>query len=335
MKSFINTKDWTKKDLQEILDYSIYLKKNRFNNTLKNKSVALLFFNPSMRTRTSFEIGIKEMNGFAVVLQPGQDAWPIEFSLGSIMDSDSEEHIIEVAKVLSEYCDLIAIRSFPKFKSINDDIKDDVIKKFEEFATVPIINMETITHPCQELAHILTLQENFGDLSNKNYLLTWTYHPRALNTAVANSSIMIASKFGMNIKLLCPNEHYILHDEYLNEAKNNCKSNNTSFQITHDIESAYKDADIVYAKSWGAINFYQKQNEEKKMRDQYKNFIVDTNKMSYTNNAKFSHCLPLRRNIKATDEVMDSSYCIAVQEASNRIHVQKSIMTRLISGGNK
>ena len=111
MKNFISTTDWTKQELQDILDYAKDLKVNRFNNALKNKSVALLFFNPSMRTRTSFELGVQELGGYAVVLHPGKDAWPIEFKLNSIMDGDSEEHIIEVAKVLSDYCDLIAIRA--------------------------------------------------------------------------------------------------------------------------------------------------------------------------------------------------------------------------------
>ena len=332
MKNFITTDDWTRSDLQEILDYAKYLKKERFQDTLKNKSVALLFFNPSMRTRTSFEIGVQELGGYAVVLHPGKDAWPIEFKKNALMDQDSEEHIIEVAKVLSEYCDLIAVRSFPKFQDINEDISDNVIKSFEKFSTVPVVNMETITHPCQELAHILSLQEEIGDLDGKNYLITWTYHPKPLNTAVANSSLLIASKFGMNVKLLCPTEDYILHESFISKAQQSCSKNNASFEITHNIEDGYSDADIVYAKSWGAINYFNDANNEKILRDKFKNFIVDEKKMALTNNAKFSHCLPLRRNIKATDVVMDSGYCIAVQEAANRLHVQKSLLTTLLKG---
>ena len=332
MKNFISTQDWSKTELQEILDYAKDLKKYKFQETLKNKSVALLFFNPSMRTRTSFEIGIQELGGYAVVLHPGKDAWPIEFKINSIMDEESEEHIIEVAKVLSEYCDLIDIRAFPKFINLDEDLSDNVINSFAKFASVPVVNMETITHPCQELAHILTMQEHYGDLSGKDYLLTWTYHPKPLNTAVANSSLMIASKFGMNVKLLCPSEDYILHNSFTLQAQANCDDNNSTFEITHDIESAYKDADIVYAKSWGSLNYYGNPQGEKVIRDQFKHFIVDENKMGLTNNALFSHCLPLRRNIKATDGVMDSDSCVAVQEAGNRMHVQKSLLTKLLKG---
>ena len=330
MKNFISTIDWPKIELQEILDYAKDLKNYRFNDSLKNKSIALLFFNPSMRTRTSFEIGINELGGFAVVLHPGKDAWPIEFKLNSTMDEESEEHIIEVAKVLSDYCDLIAIRAFPKFLNLEEDLSDNVINSFARYASVPVINMETITHPCQELAHILTLQENLGDLTGKDYLLTWTYHPKPLNTAVANSSLLIASKFGMNVKLLCPSEEYILHENYINEAKKNCASNNMKFEITHDIDYGYGNADIVYAKSWGSLAYYGNPEEEKLVRDNFKHFIVDGEKMSKTNNALFSHCLPLRRNIKATDEVMDSDYCVAIQEAGNRMHVQKSLLSTLL-----
>lgn len=329
-RNFITTSEWSKNELQSILDFASELKANRVQPLLKNKSIALIFFNPSLRTKTSFQIGMNQLGGNAVVISPGQDAWPIEFDVGKVMNEEAEEHIAEVAKVLSSYCDLIAVRAFPKFKNIEDDIEDKIIRGFEKFATVPIINMETITHPCQELAHILSLQEQLGDLKNKNYLLTWTYHPKALNTAVANSSLIIASKFGMNVTLLCPTEDYLLHETYINEAKLNCQENNTNFTISHNIEESYASKDVVYAKSWGSIPFYGKPNQEKKIRDQYKKFIVDERKMNITNNALFSHCLPLRRNIKATDAVMDSDNCVAIQEAENRMHVQKSLLVNLL-----
>ena len=329
-RNFITTSEWSKNELQSILDFASELKANRVQPLLKNKSIALIFFNPSLRTKTSFQIGMNQLGGNAVIISPGQDAWPIEFDVGKVMNEEAEEHIAEVAKVLSSYCDLIAVRAFPKFKNIEDDIEDKIIRGFEKFATVPIINMETITHPCQELAHILSLQEQLGDLKNKNYLLTWTYHPKALNTAVANSSLIIASKFGMNVTLLCPTEDYLLHETYINEAKLNCQENNTNFTISHNIEESYASKDVVYAKSWGSIPFYGKPNQEKKIRDQYKKFIVDEQKMNITNNALFSHCLPLRRNIKATDAVMDSDNCVAIQEAENRMHVQKSLLVNLL-----
>ena len=195
MKNFITTQNWSRSELQDIVDFAIELKNEPHQPLLKNKSIAMLFFNPSLRTKTSFEVGISELSGTAVILQPGKDAWPIEFEENIVMDGNSEEHVKEVAQVLSSYCDCIAIRAFPQFMDWDHDRTDSVINSFAKYASVPVVNMETIEHPCQELAHILTLQEHYGDLQGKDYLLTWTYHPKPLNTAVANSSLLIAVSY--------------------------------------------------------------------------------------------------------------------------------------------
>ena len=176
----------------------------------------------------------------------------------------------------------------------------------------------------------MTLQETLGSLEGKDYLLTWTYHPKPLNTAVANSSLLIASKFGMNVKLLCPSEDYLLDRRYLDYAQEACSKNNKSFEITHDINAGYDGVNVVYAKSWGSLNFYGNPKDEFEVRKNFKHFIVDEEKMELTNNALFSHCLPLRRNVKATDGVMDSPNCVAIQEAANRKHVQKSLLTKIL-----
>jgi N-acetylornithine carbamoyltransferase len=331
MKHFLNTQDWSRAELDAVLVDAARFKREKLGDALKGKSIALVFFNPSMRTRTSFELGAFQLGGHAVVLAPGKDAWPIEFDLGTVMDGDTEEHIAEVAKVLSRYVDLIGVRAFPKFVDWSADREDKVLKGFAKYATVPVINMETITHPCQELAHALALQQRFGtsDLRGKKYVLTWTYHPKALNTAVANSALTIATRMGMDVTLLCPTPEYILDERYMDWAARNVAENGGSLQVSHDIDSAYAGADVVYAKSWGALPYFGNWEPEKPIRDRYKHFIVDERKMALTNNGVFSHCLPLRRNIKATDAVMDAPYCIAVDEAENRLHVQKAVMALL------
>jgi len=331
MKHYLTTADWHQSELQSLLDMANAFKQGAHSDALKNKSVAMLFFNPSLRTRTSFELGAWQMGGHAIVLEPGKSAWPLEFELGKTMDDVAEEHVIEAAKVLSRYCDLICIRAFPKFDNWQIDRQDQMINAFAKYASVPVINMETITHPCQELAHMQTIQEKLGAPKKKKYLLTWTYHPKPLNTAVANSSLLIATKFGMDVTLLCPNESYLLDDRYMNLAKQNAEQYGGSFQVTHNIEAAYDGAEVVYAKSWGALPYFGNWETEKLIRDQYKHFIVDEQKMALTDNAIFSHCLPLRRNIKATDAVMDADYCVAIDEAENRLHVQKAIMSQLIN----
>lgn len=332
MKHFLNTQDWSRAELDALLAQAARYKQDKLGDALKGKSIALVFFNPSMRTRTSFELGAFQLGGHAVVLQPGKDAWPIEFNLGTVMDGDTEEHIAEVAKVLGRYVDLIGVRAFPKFIDWAHDREDIVLKSFARYSPVPVINMETITHPCQELAHALALQEHFGttDLRGKKYVLTWTYHPKPLNTAVANSALTIATRLGMDVTLLCPTPDYILDERYMGWAEQNVAESGGSLAVSHDIESAYRGADVVYAKSWGALPFFGNWEPEKPIRDQYKHFIVDEAKMALTNNGVFSHCLPLRRNVKATDAVMDSPQCIAIDEAENRLHVQKAIMAALV-----
>jgi len=331
IKHFLSTENWSQSDLEGLLTDAGYLKANPIQNHLQGKSIALLFLNPSMRTRTSFELGMQQLGGTAIVLQPGQDAWGIEFEPGVVMDGSAEEHIKEVAGVLSSYVDMIAIRAFPEFKNWSKDRLDHKIKGLAAHATVPVINMETIVHPCQELALMMTIKNHLKTVHRKKFLLTWTYHPKPLNTAVANSGLLIASKFGMDVTLLCPNEHYLLDAHYLKAAQAQCAAHGATFTVTHDIRSAYQDADYVYAKSWGALPFYGDPAAEFAEREPHKHFIVDGAKMGLTNNAKFSHCLPLRRNIKATDEVMDADYCVALEEAENRLHVQKALMLNLMN----
>ncbi|WP_300619497.1 N-acetylornithine carbamoyltransferase [Dokdonella sp.] len=341
IRHFLSTQDWSRADLDALLAQAAAFKRSKAGTQLAGKSIALLFFNPSMRTRTSFELGAFQLGGHAVVLQPGKDAWPIEFDVGGVMDAEAEEHVAEVARVLSRYVDLIGVRAFPKFQDWTVDREDRVIHAFAKYSTVPVINMETITHPMQELAHILALQQHFGAtdpgsspgqvLRGKKYVLTWTYHPKPLNTAVANSALQIATRYGMDVTLLCPTPDYVLDQRYMDFAKRNVAENGGSLTVSHDPQSAYRDAHVVYAKSWGALPYFGRWADEKPIRDAHKHFIVDEAKMALTDGGVFSHCLPLRRNVKATDAVMDSPSCIAIDEAENRLHVQKAVMAALAS----
>jgi len=332
MRHFLSTMDLTRAEVERLLDKAAQLKANPIQERLLHRAIALLFFNPSLRTRASFDIGIKQLGGSAVVLEPGKGSWPIEFQDGVVMDGEAEEHVHEVARVLSRYVDLIGVRAFPKFQRWEEDREDRVLMGFARYATVPVINLETITHPCQELALALAMRERLGSLEGKKFLLTWTYHPRPLNTAVANSAVLIASKLGMDVTLLCPNEEYHLDPRYLDAAKAETAANGRNFEISYDIDAAYRGADVVYAKSWGAIPYFGHWDAEKPMRDGLKHFIVDERKMALTNGGLFSHCLPVRRNVKVTDAVIDSPRSMVIDEAENRLHVQKAVMDTLING---
>ena len=330
MQHFLNTQDWSRPALDGLLEQAAWFKRSKMGRQLEGRSIALVFFNSSLRTRTSFELGAHQLGGHAVVLSPGKDAWPIEFGRGAVMEGEAEEHIAEVARVLGRYVDLIGVRAFPKFQDWRQDREDQVLRSFAEHAGVPVINLETITHPCQELAHVMALRERLGpDLRGRKYVLTWTYHPRPLNTAVANSALTIATRYGMDVTLLCPTPEYVLDERYMGWARQNAAESGGSLTISHDIESAYRGAHVVYAKSWGALPYFGRWEQEKGIRDAHRHFMVDEAKMGLTDQAVFSHCLPLRRNVKATDAVMDAPYCIAIDEAENRLHVQKAILAML------
>jgi len=331
MRHFLTTLDWSRAELESLVAEAQRLKASPMGESLRGKTIALVFMNPSLRTRTSFEVGIWQLGGHAVVLEPGKGAWPIEFKPGAVMDGDPEEHVAEVARVLSRYCDLIGVRAFPKFQDWQEDRQDLVVQSFAKHATVPVINLETITHPCQELALLLTMKERLGKTDGKKLVVTWTYHPRPLNTAVANSALILAAKVGFDVTLLCPTPEYILDERYMTAARGLVAENGRTLTVTHDIDAAYRGADVVYAKSWGALPYFGRWDQEKPIRDAHRHFIVDAAKMTKTNGAMFSHCLPLRRNIKATDEVVDSPASAVVDEAENRLHVQKALMERLVA----
>ncbi len=329
MKHFLTTQDYSQNALQALLNQASELKSSPFNELMKNRTIGLVFLNPSLRTRTSFQIGAQQLGGHAVIIDAG-NSWPICHKLGAAMDGDAEEHIIEFTQVLSSYCDLIAVRSFPKFESWENDRCDSILASMAHYASVPVINMETIVHPCQELAHMLMLQEKLGDVKNKKYVLTWAWHPKPLNSAVANSSLLIASKFGMDVTLLCPNQEYILDETFINNAQHNANISGGSLTISHDIASAYDGADVIYAKSWGALPYFGRWDQEKIIRDQYQHFLVNEEKMAKTNNALFSHCLPMRRNVIVSDSVANSHNAAFIHEAENRIPVQKAVMIDLL-----
>ena len=331
-RSFLSTQDWPKDDLERLLDLAQAMKsgKGPDRTALRGKSIALLFFNPSLRTRASMELAAFQLGGKAVVLQPGKDAWPIEVRDGVVMDKEAEEHIKEAVKVLAGFCDAICVRSFPKFQDWSQDKKDPVLSAVAKWSDKPVINMETIIHPLQELALAMTIRRHFGaDLPKKKFLLTWTYHPKPLNTAVANSAALIATRLGMELTILRP-PGFDLDEDLMAIAKKNSGDNGRTIKITDHIEEAYQGKDFVYAKSWGSLKYFGRWDDEKPIREDLKHFIVDRAKMALTNHAFFSHCLPMRRNVKATDEVIDSDYSLVYEEANNRLHTAKALLASIL-----
>jgi ornithine carbamoyltransferase len=209
-RSFINTLEFKSTELEFLLDRAKAFKKARGKKgkrPLDGRSVALVFFNPSLRTRVSFEVGIAELGGQAVTMSVGSESWSLEYKENAVMDQDKTEHIKDAAQVLSRYVDAIAVRSFPSLKSYDEDMADPVINSFRKYSKVPVINMESaLWHPCQAMADALTVQEKYGKIKGRKVTLTWAYHPKALPMAVGNSFAAIMSQLGADLTIAHPPE---------------------------------------------------------------------------------------------------------------------------------
>jgi N-acetylornithine carbamoyltransferase len=332
MNNFLITSDFSRNEIESLFDLALRYKSNQISDKpLSGKSIALVFFNPSLRTRASMQVGIYELGGNAVILEPGGTSWTLEHRDGVVMDGNKTEHLKEFVQVLERYVSAIGVRTFASLEDWNLDRTEPILSAFERYATKPIINLESaMHHPCQSLADMLTIREKLGD-KPKKVLLTWAWHPKPLPMAVPNSFALAAAQMGHQLTIAHP-KGYELDDELMSEIQRQSAESGGSLQVTNDVHSAFDDVEVVYAKSWGSKNFYGDASKDIEFRSNLRDdWIVDDAKMQRTNNAIFMHCLPVRRNVIVTDSVIDSANSVVIDEAENRLHIQKAIMTKLIS----
>jgi N-acetylornithine carbamoyltransferase len=322
----LSTSSLTLQEIEGVLGAALRFKRGEdVSKPLAGKSVALVFFNPSLRTRASMQVGIYELGGNAVVLEPGGTSWTLEHRPGAVMDADKTEHVAEFVRVLERYCVAIGVRTFAALKNWEEERTDPILNAFAHYASVPIINLESaMDHPCQSLADMLTIREKLG-AGRKRVVLTWAWHPKPLPMAVPNSFALAAAQMGHDLVIAHP-AGYDLDEELIERL-------GASVEITNDIDDAFTGADVIYAKSWGSKQFYGNSDQDIATRAQYRSkWIVDEEKMARTNSGVFMHCLPVRRNVIVTDAVIDSPASVVIDEAENRLHVQKAILARLFGG---
>lgn len=292
------------------------------SDDLKGKTFVMIFFNPSTRTRNSFAIAMYELGGYPL-FHESEKIW-----LGQKSESPKD-----TAKVLSRYAHGLGIRIFPNVTKWKYGASNQLVQELAKWADIPLINLEDdLYHPCQALTDIFTIREKKKKLAGKKFVLSWAYHPKPLPVSVPNSTVLNMTRFGLDVTLLHP-KNFDLDTKIINLAKENAKNNGGSFEIVHSLDDGYADADIVYVKSWGSLKEYGNFPEEKKLRLPYRNsWICDEDKMNLTKkDSIFMHCLPIRRNIVATDGVMDGSHSVVYDQAENRLHVQKAILLKLLS----
>ena len=312
MKNFININNV--KDYQGLIKESIEIKNNpySFKKIGINKTLGLIFFNSSLRTRLSTLKAAKMLGLETIVMNFNNEGWEIEFEEKTIMSKNSAEHVKEAAQVISQYCDIIGIRAFAELKNKNHDESEIIINSFVKYGSVPIINLESsCAHPLQALADAITIEEH-KNKSNPKIVISWAPHPKSLPHAVANSFINMAKMSNYDLVITNP-VGYDLNPKITK-----------GINVTHNQEEAFKNADFIYAKNWSSYNDYGKVliNNNK--------WMINKRKMEITNNAKFMHCLPVRRNVVVEDAVLDSNYSLVINQANNRTYAAQTILKKII-----
>ena len=332
-RDFLATEDWSADAIDQLLVLAGRIKRGEVIGGLERKVLAMVFMDPSLRTRTSFETAMFLHGGHAVVLEPGKGSWSLETQPGAVMDGSTVEHIIEAARVLARYADAIAVRAFPRGDEWAVARRDDVIRDFARYSDRPVINLEsTRRHPCQGLADAMTLKEKLGETEGKRFVLTWTWHPRALPTAVPASAAIAAASLGMEIAIARP-DGYELDPEDTALIRRLAQERGGEFvHIINDPDEALVGADAVYAKSWGAVRLFGKPDEEREVRASLRDWRVTEQRVRSTRGGKgiVMHCLPVRRNVEIDDAVLDGRNSVVVDQAENRLHVQRALLLELI-----
>ena len=330
-ENFLSTSAIRRANLNQVIESALRFKQgDDQSKPLAGRSIALVFFNPSLRTRASMQVGIYELGGNAVVLEPGGTSWTLEHREGAVMDADKTEHVAEFVRVLGRYCGAIGVRTFAALKNWEEERTDPILNAFAKYSGVPVINLESaMHHPCQATADMMTIREKLGE-GRKKVLLTWAWHPKPLPMAVPNSFALASAQMGHDLVIAHP-RGYELDNELMAEIRQQAAGAGGSVSVTTDVDEAFAGTEVVYAKSWGSKDFYGAPEKDVAQRAQYRSkWIVDEAKMARTNKAIFMHCLPVRRNVIVTDGVIDSAASVVIDEAENRLHVQKAILKGLI-----
>ena len=312
MKHYTNINDL--RNLQKTVQDAIGLKKKplQFELLGKGKTLCLLFFNNSLRTRLSTQKAAQNLGMNVIVMNFGAEGWQLEYEDGTIMNQKKAEHIKEAAKVVSQYCDIVAIRAFASLENKEKDESEIVLSNFVKYATVPVVNMESsVGHPLQALADAITLEEYHVNHKPK-IVLSWAPHPRTLPHAVANSFIEMMQLQDAEFVITHP-KGYDLDSKIVKDSK-----------VEYNQEKAFENADFIYTKNWSSYNDYGKvlKTDNK--------WMISADKMKLTNNAKFMHCLPVRRNVVVTDEVIDSENSLVIEQANNRTFAAQIVLKNIV-----
>jgi len=324
MKQFISVKDVT--NINALVKKALSYKQQPLldKNLGAHKRIGLLFFNPSLRTRLSTQVAAQNLGMEPIIFNVDKEGWALEFSEGAIMNGNTVEHIKDAAPILGNYFDILCIRTFPGLQDQSADYAENIINQFIKYAGIPVVSLESATlHPLQSLTDILTIQESMnlsGTFKNKKpkVVLTWAPHIKPIPQCVANSFSEWVNAWGEANFVITHPEGYDLSTEYT-----------TGASITHDQQAALKEADFVYVKNWSSYQDYGK------VLCTDANWMLTNAKLAVSNDAKIMHCLPVRRNVELSDEILDGANSLVTKEASNRVWAAQAVLSEILNATNK
>ena len=324
MKQFISVKDVA--NINALVKKALSYKEQPLldKNLGAHKRIGLLFFNPSLRTRLSTQLAAQNLGMEPILFNVDKEGWALEYSEGAVMNGTTVEHIKDAAPVLGNYFDILCIRTFPSLQDKSADYSEHIIHQFIKYAGIPVVSLESATlHPLQSLTDIITMQESMnlsGTFTNKKpkVVLTWAPHTKSIPQCVANSFSEWVNAWGDADFVITHPEGYELAEAYTNGAT-----------ITHDQDEALKDADFVYVKNWSSYQDYGK------VLCTDANWMLTNAKLAVSNHAKVMHCLPVRRNVELSDEILDGANSLVTKEASNRVWAAQAVLSEILLATNK
>lgn len=315
MKNFISVEDVP--NIKELVQKALAYKADPLinKNLGTGKRIGLLFLNPSMRTRLSTELAASNLGMETIVFNVGQDGWSLEFEEEAIMSGTTVEHVKDAAPILGKYFDILGVRTFPTLKDKAEDYNEFYIKQFVKYSGIPVVSLESATlHPLQSLTDIITITETFKEKRKPKIALTWSPHVKALPQCVANSFAQWVNTWGEADFVIAHPEEYELDKKFTGSAI-----------ITHDQNAALHEADFVYVKNWSTYTDYgQIHSTDPK-------WMLNNEKLALTNHGKVMHCLPVRRNVELSDEILDGPNSIVTQQAANRVWAAQAVLAELLN----
>jgi len=331
LKSFLDLAALGPEEVADLLSLAVRLERSPEPEALKGKILALLFFNPSLRTLASFQAGMARLGGSAFVISPGQGTWILETRDGVVMDGTAAEHVREAIPVLASYADALGIRSFAGGADLAADLADSTFLSMAKVCPVPLINLESaVDHPCQALGDWKTMDDLGVPARGGRFVLSWAWHPKPLPLAVPAAVVHMAAQRGMDVTLLRP-EGFGLPEPILARARRAAETSGGSLRETADRREALEGAHVIYAKSWASPVHYGNAEAEAAFRASLRDWCVGEDWFATTApDCRFMHCLPVRRNVVVKDAVLDGPRSVVVHEARNRMWAQMAVLHRLL-----